>query len=329
MVDNTKINAFITALTNKFENKQSNKKSDISGDFSSDTSSYPTVQAVKTFISSAISGKVDAETGKGLSTNDYTDAEKTKLAGIEAQANKTVVDSSLSSSSENPVQNKVINTALGNKANSADLATVATTGAYSDLSGTPDLTDYVVTVEKQQTAETGYLSTYVVKQDGTQVGSKINIPKDFLVKSASVETVDTEDEPVEGYEIGDKYLDFVINSKDNSGTDEHLYVLVSDLIDTYTADNSTLTLSNNQFSIKSGGVGTTQLADSAVTTAKIDASAITTAKINDSAVTSAKINDGAVTSDKISSTVKSTWLSTSDVDSEIEEYLDALTTALS
>lgn len=38
-------------------------------------------------IYTALAGKVDTETGKGLSTNDYTDAEKTKLGGIEANAN--------------------------------------------------------------------------------------------------------------------------------------------------------------------------------------------------------------------------------------------------
>ena len=38
-------------------------------------------------IYTALSGKVDTETGKGLSSNDYTDTEKTKLAGIEAGAN--------------------------------------------------------------------------------------------------------------------------------------------------------------------------------------------------------------------------------------------------
>ena len=38
-------------------------------------------------IYTALAGKVDAVSGKDLSTNDYTDAEKTKLAGIEANAN--------------------------------------------------------------------------------------------------------------------------------------------------------------------------------------------------------------------------------------------------
>ena len=90
---------------------------------------------------SDISNKVDKVTGKGLSTNDYTTAEKTKLAGIasgaevnvQADWNETntssdayiknkptipsgvVVDDELSSVSTNPVQNKVIYTALKEK----------------------------------------------------------------------------------------------------------------------------------------------------------------------------------------------------------------------
>lgn len=43
------------------------------------------------------------------STNDYTTAEKNKLAGIQAGANKTVVDPALSTTSTNPVQNKIVN----------------------------------------------------------------------------------------------------------------------------------------------------------------------------------------------------------------------------
>ena len=44
-----------------------------------------------------------------------TAADKTKLDGIDTGANKTTVDSALSSSSTNPVQNKVIKTELGKK----------------------------------------------------------------------------------------------------------------------------------------------------------------------------------------------------------------------
>lgn len=54
---------------------------------------------------------------------------ETKLATIAEGANKITVDSSLSSTSTNPVQNKVINTALTAKANSSSLSN------YLPLSG--------------------------------------------------------------------------------------------------------------------------------------------------------------------------------------------------
>lgn len=72
-------------------------------------------------VTQALNGKVDKVAGKGLSTNDFTDALKNKLDGIEAQANKTIVDSAMSGSSTNPVQNKVVKEALDDKANTSDL----------------------------------------------------------------------------------------------------------------------------------------------------------------------------------------------------------------
>lgn len=47
-------------------------------------------------IRAEVDEKVDKETGKGLSTNDYTDAEKIKLNGIQRNANYTQIDSTLS-----------------------------------------------------------------------------------------------------------------------------------------------------------------------------------------------------------------------------------------
>ena len=47
-------------------------------------------QKIKAKITDAIKNKVDKVDGKGLSTNDYTTAEKTKLAGIVDGANKYV-----------------------------------------------------------------------------------------------------------------------------------------------------------------------------------------------------------------------------------------------
>ena len=74
---------------------------------------------------------------------------------FDAYAGTYVTDDALSSSSENPVQNKVVKAALDgkasaselsalaavveNKANSDDLSAVATSGSYSDLIGTPNI----------------------------------------------------------------------------------------------------------------------------------------------------------------------------------------------
>lgn len=50
------------------------------------------VDAAKTELQTSISGKVDKEEGKGLSTNDYTTTEKTKLSGIAEGAQVNVIE---------------------------------------------------------------------------------------------------------------------------------------------------------------------------------------------------------------------------------------------
>ena len=110
----------------------------------------------------------------------------------------------------------------------------------------------VVDVKKLDTAETGYIATYQITQGGNPVGVNINIPKDFLVKSASLKEVTEADKPYTGAKVGDKYIDFIVNSKDGSATEEHIYLPVNDLVDVYLADESTLTLdkTTNTFSVK-------------------------------------------------------------------------------
>ena len=110
-----------------------------------------TAKGIVDGVTTALAGKVDKVEGKGLSTEDFTTAEKTKLAGISAEANKVEitpvvtegttlatisidgvdtdikgsdidVDSTLSLVSPNPVQNKVITSTLNEKANSVSIA---------------------------------------------------------------------------------------------------------------------------------------------------------------------------------------------------------------
>lgn len=113
-----------------------------------------------------------------------------------------------------------------------------------------------VTVEEQSIAENGFLKTYVVKQGGMQVGSKINIPKDFLVKSATVKSATLPNVPVDGLSIGDKYIDFIINSKDNSSNDEHIYIKLSDIMD-YSHFNNIYAPRDHVSSGATYGIGTT------------------------------------------------------------------------
>lgn len=63
---------------------------------------------ISTAVQTALNNKVDKETGKGLSTNDFTTDEKDKLANIAPNANRTVVDSAITAAGTNPVQGKVI-----------------------------------------------------------------------------------------------------------------------------------------------------------------------------------------------------------------------------
>lgn len=92
---------------------------------------------------------------------------------------------------------------------------------------------------KQETAEAGYLATYQLTKGGTPTGDKINIPKDLLVKSAAVKDVTEADQPYEGALVGDKYIDFVINSVEGDANESHVYLAVKDLGGSVTVDTAT------------------------------------------------------------------------------------------
>ena len=114
-----------------------------------------------------------------------------------------------------------------------------------------------VTVEKQTSAETGYLATYVVKQNGTQVGVKINIPKDFLVKSGQVRlanSTDVQNNP-SLIENQTKVLDFVVNTLEGDGVESHIIIPVNELVDTYTAGNGIAVSNSNVISVAVDNTG--------------------------------------------------------------------------
>jgi len=87
-----------------------------------------------------------------------------------------VVDDELSLDSDNPVQNRVVTAALNTKANSADLAPIATSGSWNDLEDVPtDLVEdpnYVHTDENFTSAEKDKLA-------GIQAGAEANVQADW------------------------------------------------------------------------------------------------------------------------------------------------------
>ena len=87
-------------------------------------------------VKELLSAKVDKIDGKSLSTNDFTNDLLTKLNGIASGATKTTVDTALSSTSTNPVQNKVVNSALGAKAPIASPTFTGTPKAPTATAGT-------------------------------------------------------------------------------------------------------------------------------------------------------------------------------------------------
>ena len=67
-------------------------------------------------LQSSLDGKAGNSVASSSANGLMSSTDKTKLDGVASGANKTVVDSALSSSSVNPVQNKVVHQELANKA---------------------------------------------------------------------------------------------------------------------------------------------------------------------------------------------------------------------
>lgn len=206
-----------------------------------------------TFLAKLKSLFVAKETGKGLSTNDYTSAEKNKLAGIASGANNY----SLPTASANT---------LGGVKIGANLT--ITNGVLSANQGSVDLTPYAKKTDLSSYATTAALNSYAKTTDLSVYAKSADIASTYAKKSdistvykykGSVDSYSVL--PANGMAVGDVYNvvaadsangikagDNVVwngNSWDNlSGVvDLSAYAKSSDIANTYmkTADYPTAT----------------------------------------------------------------------------------------
>ena len=186
---------------------------------SADNSKNVTIDAsdIKLDKSDAQSSTV-ATTISGIDTRLGT--AETKLSGIEAGAQENIIEEvQVNGTALTPDANKAVNVII------------------------PAASEY--TIAEQAQAETGYAKTYYLSKDGVQTGAKINIPKDLVVESGEIKVVETADQPYEGAEVGDKYIDLTIN--DSSA--DHIYIPVKDLVDIYTAGDGINVSASNEISL--------------------------------------------------------------------------------
>lgn len=121
---------------------------------------------------------------------------------------------------------------------------VTETGLKVELGAAPEYT-----IKKEASATEGYFATYTLTKDGVDTGAKIDIPKDYLVKSALIKESLGEEDP-SGLPAGTKYIDFIINAKEGEGQESHIYLNVNELVDAITAGNGIEISSENQISVK-------------------------------------------------------------------------------
>ena len=164
----------------------------------------------QTEVNNALSGKVDKETGKGLSSNDYTDAEKTKLSGIAAGAEVNVQsdwqqsdntkDDYIKNKPENLVQDASYvhtdnNYTSDEKSKLSGIAAGAEVNVQSDWNqSSSSADDYIKNKPENLVQDAAYVHTdnnYTTteknKLSGIAAGAEVNVQSDWNQANSSAD----------------------------------------------------------------------------------------------------------------------------------------------
>ena len=146
--------------------------------------------------------KVDKETGKGLSTNDYTTAEKTKLAGIEEGANKYTLPTAAKDT-------------LGGVKTTSTVTSASGYTATPIISGVPYYKDTTYAVAT--TSANGLMSASdKTKLNGIDTGAEVNVIETVKVNG----TAQT---------VSGKAVDITVPTKTSSLTNDSGYITSDDV----------------------------------------------------------------------------------------------------
>lgn len=170
-------------------------------------------------------------------------AATSEFAGLMSAEDKKALDALIASggglSGLTPVDGTIVITktednsaaiGVGLSAVEGNMLAINNDGLYVGATKVPEYS-----IEKQETAEEGYAASYklkkIVGEEVSYVGDVINIAKDMMLQSATLETATEADVPYAGAVIGDPYIKMVFNDAGES----NIYIPVKGLVDTYTA----------------------------------------------------------------------------------------------
>jgi hypothetical protein len=186
-------------------------------------------------------GSLATDKAAGLLSADDYKALKSLIVSGGGISNLTAVDGTIKiSDSDNG--GKAIGVAIAQNAGNA--LTAVDGGLFVPTVVVPEYS-----IERQEIAEDGFTTSYKLKKivngETSYVGDVINIAKDLVLKSATLETVVEENVPYAGATIGDPYICMVFNDSNAS----NLYIPVNGLVDKFKAGTG-ISIENNIISVK-------------------------------------------------------------------------------